>query len=70
MNEWWYNIYKIRKRGIKMLNKNMVNDIDSIVKSFEIEDIYFSDFEKDIFAKVTAGEMSLAEAKKIFLTHE
>jgi hypothetical protein len=59
-----------RKRGIKMLNKNMVNDIDSIVKSFEIEDIYFSDFEKDIFAKVTAGEMSLAEAKKIFLTHE
>lgn len=53
-----------------MRNKNMVNDIDSIVKSFEIEDIYFSDFEKDIFAKVTAGEMSLAEAKKIFLTHE
>ena len=37
-----------------MLNKNMVNDIDSIVKSFEIEDIYFSDFEKDIFAKVTS----------------
>ena len=63
-------IYMTRKRGIKMLNKNMVNDIDSIVKSFEIEDIYFSDFEKDIFAKVTAGEMSLAEAKKIFLTHE
>lgn len=59
-----------RKRGIKMLNKNMVNDIDSIVKSFEIEDIYFSDFEKDIFAKVTAGEISLSEAKKIFLTHE
>lgn len=53
-----------------MLNKNMVNDVDSIVKSFEIEDIYFSDFEKDIFAKVIAGEMSLAEAKKIFLTHE
>lgn len=53
-----------------MLNKNMVNDIDSIVKSFEIEDIYFSDFEKDIFAKVITGEMSLAEAKKIFLTHE
>ena len=53
-----------------MLNKNMVNDIDSIVKSFEIEDIYFSDFEKDIFAKVTAGEISLAEAKQIILTHE
>ena len=34
-----------------MLNKNMVNDIDSIVKSFEIEDIYFSDFGKIFLLK-------------------
>ena len=53
-----------------MLNKKITNDIESIVKSFEIEDIFFSDFEKDIFAKVSAGELTIVEARKIFLAHE
>lgn len=53
-----------------MLNKKIAHDVDSVIKSFEIEDIHFTDFEKNIFAQVAAGKITLTEAKKIFLTSE
>lgn len=42
------------------------NNVESVMKSFELEGFVYTDEEKAVFEKVASGEISFDQARKIF----
>lgn len=49
-----------------MKNTQLRKDVESIMKSFELEGFVYTTQEKDIFEKIASGEITPAQARDIF----